>query len=128
MQPPASPRPTPPPSSEVSRNQAWRDAEAVAALDPGRLTVIGAGESMRPVYGDNTVLVLQKVPYASLEANMNVAYRNQRGVIVLNRLVGRDETGWRAIGLNNQEEDRERVTPQNLLGVVYASFANADVR
>lgn len=117
----------PPPRAEVTRSQAWRDAEAVAALDPQRFAVIGAGASMRPVYGENTVLVLQKVPFESLSAGMNVAYRNQRGVVVLHRLVAREATGWRAVGLNNPREDRERVTPQNLLGVVYAAFANTDV-
>lgn len=118
----------PPPRVDVTRSQAWRDAEAVAKLDPGRLTVIGAGESMRPVYGENTVLVLQKVPYETLSAGMNVAYRNQRGVVVLHRLVALDAAGWRAVGLNNPTEDRERVTRGNLLGVVYVAFANADVK
>ena len=117
----------PPPRVDVTRNQAWRDAEAVAALDPNRLTVIGAGASMRPVYGENTVLVLQKVPFESLTAGMNVAYRNQRGAVVLHRLVSQDAGGWRAAGFNNEVEDRERVTPFNLLGIVYASFANEDV-
>jgi hypothetical protein len=31
-------------------------------------------------------------------------------------------------GLNNEAEDRERVTPENLLGIVYAAFANDQVR
>ncbi|MCU0791907.1 MAG: S24/S26 family peptidase [Opitutaceae bacterium] len=117
----------PPPRTDVTRSQAWRDAEAVAKLDKARFTVIGAGESMRPVYGENTVLVLQKVPYESLRAGMKVAYRNRRGVVVLHQLVAEDAQGWRAVGLNNPAEDRERVTRSNLLGVVYAAFANADV-
>jgi hypothetical protein len=107
----------PPPSVDVTRNQAWRDAEAVAGLEPDRLTVIGAGDSMLPVYGENTVLVLQKV-----------AYRNDHGAVVLHRLVAKDARGWRAIGLNNSKEDSTRVTPYNLLGIVYAAFANEAVR
>ncbi len=114
----------PPPRVEVTRNQAWRDAESVAALDPARLTVIGAGASMRPIYGENTVLVLQKIPYESLTAGMNVAYRSDRGGLVLHRLIALDAGGWRAGGLNNETEDRGRVTPHNLLGIVYAAFAN----
>lgn len=116
-----------PPRVDVTRNQAWRDAEALAALDKNRLTVIGAGASMRPVYGENTVLVIQKIPYGSLAPGMNVAYRNQRGTLVLHRLIAKDAGGWRAVGLNNPAEDRDRVTPENLLGIVYASFANEDV-
>lgn len=117
-----------PPSVDVTRNQAWRDAEAVASLEPGRLTVIGAGTSMLPVYGENTVLVLQKVPYENLVAGMNVAYRNDNGAVVVHRLIAKEPGGWRAIGLNNTEEDATRVTPYNLLGTVYAAFANDEVR
>lgn len=119
----------PPPSVGVSKNQAWKDAEALAALDPSRLTVIGSGESMKPVYGENTVLVLQKVAFAGLAEGMNVAYRNHEGRVVLHRLISRDGTrSWRVRGLNNESEDRERVTPENLLGIVYAAFANDQVR
>jgi hypothetical protein len=118
-------RASPPPSADVSKNQAWKDAEALAALDPARLTVIGSGDSMKPVYGENTVLVLQKVPFESLTAGMNVAYRNQAGKVVLHRLIARDgDRRWRVRGLNNENEDHERVTPENLLGIVYAAFAN----
>lgn len=113
-----------PPRANVSRNQAWRDAESLAALDPARLTVIGAGASMRPVYGENTVLVLQKIPYAALRAGMNVAYRSDRGSLVLHRLLELEAGGWRVAGLNNEAEDLGRVTPGNLLGIVYAAFAN----
>lgn len=118
----------PPPSVAVTRSQAWKDAEALAALDPGRMTVIGSGDSMRPVYGENTVLVLQKVPFESLVVGMNVAYRNQSGRIVLHRLVERVGSGWRVVGLNNEDEDAERVRPDNLLGIVYAAFANDAVK
>ncbi len=117
----------PPPRVDVTRNQAWRDAESVAALDPARLTVIGAGASMRPIYGENTVLVLQKIPFASLAPGMNVAYRSDSGGLVLHRLIALDAGGWRAGGLNNETEDRGRVTPHNLLGIVYAAFANDEV-
>ena len=66
---------------DVTRNQAWRDAEAVASQEPDRLTVIGASDSMLPVYGENTVLVLKKVAYENLVASMNVAYRNDHGAV-----------------------------------------------
>ncbi len=119
----------PPPRASVTKSQAWRDAEALAALDPSRLTVIGSGASMRPVYGENTVLVLQRVPFDALTEGMNVAYRQNSGRVVLHRLVSRDGAlSWRARGFNNEGEDLERVTPENLLGIVYAAFANDQVR
>lgn len=118
----------PPPSAVVTRSQAWRDAEALAALDPARLTVIGSGNSMKPVYGENTVLVLQKVPFDTLVEGMNVAYRNRSGRVVLHRLLALEGGGWRVRGLNNESEDAERVRPDNLIGIVYAAFANDSVR
>jgi hypothetical protein len=113
------------PSTDVGRMQAWRDAEDVTARDESRVTVIGAGDSMLPVYGEGTVLVLHKIPYADLETGMQVAYINEAGHQVVHVLVSYDagRRGWRVRGLNNEDEDRERVTPYNLIGVVYASFA-----
>lgn len=118
----------PVPSVGVSRMQAWQDAEALAALDPNRLTVIGSGASMRPVYGENTVLVLQKVAYEDLAEGMTVAYRNAAGRIVVHTLLEKEGDGWRVAGLNNPNEDRGRVTRYNLIGAVYASFAHDGVR
>lgn len=113
------------PSTDVGRMQAWKDAESVTARDENRVTVIGAGNSMLPVYGEGTVLVLHKIAYAELETGMQVAYINEAGHQVVHVLVSYDagRRGWRVRGLNNEDEDRERVTPYNLIGVVYASFA-----
>jgi len=60
---PASHKKTPAtaPAANVSKLQAWKDAEAIAALAPGRSEVIGAGDSMKPVYGENTILVISKI-------------------------------------------------------------------
>lgn len=83
---------------------------------------------MQPIYGDRTVLVLQRVNYDSLQPGMQVAYRNRAGRMVVHRLLEKKEGSWLAIGLNNTEPDQERVTEWNLIGVVYASFANDAVR
>lgn len=118
----------PPPTAEVTRLQAWRDAETLASLAPGRTVVVGSGASMRPVYGDSTILVLEKVPFDSLVPDTNVAYINRHGRVVVHRLVAREGRHWRVAGLNNPREDTERVTPHNFLGVIYAAFANEDVQ
>ena len=118
-----APAPKPAPATDVGRLQAWHDAEQVAAHDADRVTVIGSGESMKPIYGENTVLVLTKINYADLKAGMQVAYVNEAGRRVVHVLLQPDERGWRVQGLNNAIEDRERVTRYNLVGVVYASFA-----
>ena len=111
------------PSSDVGRLQAWQDAEQVSARQPGRETVIGSGDSMRPIYGDRTVLVLAPIDYAKLKAGMQVGYVNRHGRRVVHVLLEPAMDGWRVQGLNNESEDRERVTRYNLIGVVYASFA-----
>lgn len=113
------------PSSDVRRVTAFQDAERVARAGSGRAAVVGKGESMAPIYGDNTMLVITKLPYDQLAPGMVVAYRNRRGIEVVHRLVERTRTGdWQAQGINNPEEDAEPVTRINYVGVVYASLVH----
>ena len=114
------------PSADVNVDQAWRDAKAVAARGSGRMPAVGTGTSMEPVYGEDTLLVISPIAYDQLRPGMMVAYRNSRGVRVVHRLVVKLADGWRIIGLNNTRVDDEVVTPENLIGVIYASF-NYDV-
>src|SRR4051812_30965421 len=111
------------PSSDVSRLQAWRDAELIASMGEGRMEVIGSGESMQPVYGENTILVISKIPFDDLKSGMTIAYMSQKGHQVVHQLVAKEAAGWRVQGVNNEVEDHERVTRDNLIGVVYASLA-----
>jgi hypothetical protein len=111
-----------PPSANVAKLQAWSDAEMLAQRAVGRTAAAGAGTSMLPVYGDNTMLVINAVPYDTLRPGMTVAYCNSRMVEVVHKLIGKEAHGWRVAGLNNEEADDELVTPQNLIGVVYATL------
>jgi D-alanyl-D-alanine dipeptidase len=122
------PAPTakPAPATDVGRVEAWRDAERVTAADDQRITVAGSGESMRPIYGENTVLVITKIAFENLKAGMQAAYISEAGRRVVHVLIEPDSRGWRVQGLNNVTEDRERVTRYNLIGVVYASFTADD--
>ncbi len=106
--------------------QAWKDATEIASLAPGRTEVIGAGDSMKPVYGENTILVISKIAYDDLKPAMNVVYHNRRGKMVVHQLLERGASGWRVKGINNPQEDKDRVTRDNLVGVVYASLAYHD--
>ena len=110
-------------SAGTSPREVWRDAELLAARESGRDVLVGAGESMAPVYGDGSVLVIRPVPYEQLRAGMTVVYLNSEGRRIAHRLWRQETKGWRARGLNNTEPDAELVTPQNLVGVVYASLA-----
>lgn len=130
-QPPASPPPvqsTPAdaktvPSTDVSRVQAWKDAERVSQMGEGRVSAVGSGGSMQPVFGNNTVIVITKIAFEDLKPGMTVAYLNKKGHQVVHQLLEKKTKGWRVQGLNNETEDLELVTRENLLGVVYASFA-----
>jgi hypothetical protein len=118
----ADPAAKAPPSANVGKLQAWNDAEMLAQRGVGRITAAGAGNSMLPIYGDNTMLVINAVPFDTLQLGMTVAYRNSRGVEVVHKLIGKEARGWRVAGLNNEEADAELVTPYNLIGVVYATL------
>jgi hypothetical protein len=82
---------------------------------------------MAPIFGETTMLVLTRLPFAELEPGMMVAYRNLEGFQVVHRLVERTARGeWTVRGLNNPRMDQERVTSANYLGVVYASLAHEE--
>lgn len=120
---PVATAPKPAPSTDVGRSQAWKDAEQVVGRDEERISVIGSGDSMRPIYGENTVLVLTKIDYRDLKPGMQVGYVNKAGRRIVHVLLAQDPRGWKVQGLNNEIVDEERVTRFNLIGVVYASFA-----
>ncbi len=111
------------PSSNTSRVQAWKDAEMVSKMGEGRASAAGSGGSMQPVFGDNTMIVISKIAYEELQAGMTVAYLNRRGHQVVHQILEKKAQGWRVQGLNNEKEDLDFVTRENLLGVIYASFA-----
>ncbi|MBP7141009.1 MAG: hypothetical protein KBA71_03815 [Opitutaceae bacterium] len=77
---------------------------------------------MAPVFNEDTILVIAKVPFQELQPGMKVAYLSREGRQVVHQLVDRTPDGWRVRGINNGEIDSERVTARNLLGVVYASL------
>ena len=81
---------------------------------------------MSPVYGDNTLLVINPIKYEDLKPGMTVAYVNSHGMRVVHKLVSKTKGGWYVIGLNNARVDEDLVTPENLIGVVYASFYYQD--
>ena len=113
------------PSANVTKIQAWKDASKVASRSEGTTALAGGGQSMNPVYGDNTMLVVHPIEYAKLKLGMTVVYFSQRtGGRVAHQLIAKESKGWRAKGLNNPKEDADLVTPDNLIGVVYISLVS----
>jgi hypothetical protein len=103
--------------------QAWKDAELVAGMGEGRVSAAGSGGSMQPVFGSNTMVVISKIAFDDLKVGMTVAYLNRKGHQVVHQIIEKKARGWRVQGLNNEIEDLDFVTRDNLLGVIYASFA-----
>jgi hypothetical protein len=95
----------------------------VASMGEGRASAAGSGGSMQPVFGDNTMIVISEIAYEDLQPGLTVAYINRRGHQVVHQIIEKETAGWRVQGLNNEIEDLDHVTRENLLGVIYASFA-----
>lgn len=102
-----------------------RSRELAASL-PGAFVVKGQGRSMQPLYGDNTVLVVQPKPFTQLQRGMSVVFRTKDNRSVTHVLIAKSKDGWRTMGLNNQRHDSNPVTAQNLQGVVVAAYAVVD--
>jgi signal peptidase I len=102
---------------------AMAEAESVAAQHEGDFVVVGVGASMEPCYASGTVLVIHPTSYFMLRSGMSVVYRNRSGRQVAHVLVREGRDGWIARGVNNAGADAERVTRENLVGVVRCAFA-----
>ena len=46
----------------------------------------------------------------------------------VHQLIRKKRRHWVAKGLNNPTSEPERVTPENLIGVVYATFSSSPLR
>jgi hypothetical protein len=109
----------------VAWRDAWRQAEAFAAAQPGREVVVGRGDSMLPLYRDRTVLVLEALDMSAWRAGMTVVFIGDQGRPVAHTLVSKTRKGWIACGLANPERDRTLVQPGNYIGTVVRAFAPA---
>lgn len=107
------------PRSTLDARSAMRLASQFEYFNPDLTAGLGMGDSMAPLYGENTVILIGPIEFEDLEPGMNVAYRNRRHQIVIHQLVRKEGSAWVAKGINNPSEDREKVTRTNILGVVY---------
>jgi len=82
----------------------------------------GAGDSMVPLYGENSVLVVEKASFSKLSADMVVVYKDSEGDLVAHPLTSKAGSDWNARGINNQSQDPEKVSAENFVGVVFGVF------
>lgn len=113
------------PVSTVDRAKARHTAKTLRAGIRGGTYGQGGGTSMEPIYGPNTILVMAPIEFSQLKSGMIVAYKNSNGMNTVHQLIYRRGRNWVAKGLNNSRSDREPVTRENLIGVVYGVFTSS---
>lgn len=111
------------PAPEVVRPfDAIRLGKQYVADHAGTDFLVGSGNSMLPLYKDQTVVVTQKVAVADLKAGMTAVYIGDQGRAVAHVLVKKTSDGWIAMGVGNATCDTTPVTADNLLGVVIKAY------
>jgi hypothetical protein len=111
--------------SPVKYDDALMVGQMVKFGDNGSYMARTNGTSMLPLLTENTVVVVRPIKFEELEVGMTVAYKNSDGIGVLHQLIRRaTPRSWVAKGLNNPYEDRDYVTKENLLGVLYTVLYN----
>lgn len=103
--------------------EALRLGKAYVASHPGTDYLVGSGDSMRPLYPDHTVVVLQPIAFGDLKAGMTAVYSTDLGRTIAHVLVEKTSDGWVAMGVDNPACDSTLVTADNLQGVVVKAFA-----
>ena len=99
--------------------KAIRDAEKVAELSESWRVMRGAGNSMLPLYGENSVLLVEMTDFEYLGAGMIAVYRDTNGDLVAHQVRGRARDGWITQGINNRREDPSPVTTLNFVGTLF---------
>jgi hypothetical protein len=112
-----SPRPV-----ALAETEAWQRAATLADHTFRAFVLVGSGESMQPLYGPGTILVVEQCPFSRLQPGQTALYRNQAGKVVAHVLVTKARDGWRVAGLNNRTHDMEALVADNFVGVVIAAY------
>ena len=107
----------------VAPREAWRLAEDYARVHPRCEVLVGSGDSMLPLYGDRTVLVVERVPMGKWRMGMTVIFVGESGWPVAHTLLDQTPRGWRTMGLGNRALDRTTVRSDNYIGTVVKAFA-----
>jgi len=112
----------------MAYESAVADAMAVAAQRSDLRVMRVAGESMKPFFAEDAVIVVKPIDAARLRVGMIAVYVNRFGEKVAHRVEAPVEGGWQVKGYNNGRADTTVVNGNNLLGVVYATFQAAGRR
>ena len=114
------------PRSSVSFGRALLDAENLIKSNPEWEMLGVKGGSMKPLLGENSLIVFRPIAAESVQAGMLVVFMDQDGDRVVHQAVSQDETGWTTKGIKNWKNDPDKVTDGNLLGAVVAVMHSKD--
>lgn len=115
------------PSSSLSSDRGRAIAQLICLVKQRSTycTVLPTG-SMRPIFDEHSILLLEKAPFDSLKVGDIVTYRHpQLGVPVVHRLVEKDGDRFWSKGDANGRMDNVYVTRENYLERVYGVIYTA---
>lgn len=109
------------PSSGVNREVAAAAARRLAPLVAGtKVCVVQATGSMRPLFDENSLLLMEPAPFSSLQIGDIVVFqRTGTEVMIVHRILERRRNGFWTKGDHNNGMDTELVTEANYQGRVY---------
>jgi len=102
--------------------EAIRLAKRYVSAHPQTDFMVGSGNSMLPLYKDQTVVVTQRVAVLELKTGMTAVFIGDQGRPVAHVLVRKTSEGWIAMGIGNERPDSTPVTEANLLGIVVKAY------
>jgi len=110
------------PSSSLTVAQGKQIGQLMSLMKPGTtLSTVQATGSMKPIFDEKAVLLLEDAPFESLKVGDIVLYRHpQLGVAVAHRLVIKEAGRFWSKGDANGHMDNVYVTKANYLKRVFA--------
>jgi signal peptidase I len=109
------------PTSGINRGIANIAASRLSSLVDGtKVFTVAPTGSMRPLFDDNSVLLVEPSPFASLQIGDIVVYQHSTlNKLIVHRILEKRSGGFWAKGDHNSRMDDELVTAANYKGRVY---------
>lgn len=109
------------PSSSLDSFAAGHVASRLAPMVAGtKVCKVAPTGSMRPLFDDNSLLLLEPAPFASLQIGDIVVFRHSAtGNLIVHRILERRGDAFWTKGDHNKTMDNELVTAANYQGRVY---------
>ncbi len=107
------------PASAIDYQFAVKEAKAIIESQEHWQLMRGSGNSMEPLFGEGSLLLVEKASINQIRPGMVVVYRDSSGMLVAHNVERVEITGVQAKGINNSAADPELVTTENLIGVVF---------